>query len=387
MMVFGLFWLLSGGFQNKLDHLSKNLTAGLFFLYYLWVVIGAFYTTLPAEAEKDVVLKLPFVVWPLALGSLFLFSSKNLQYLLRWFILASAISILFCFTMALGDFLNNGDVREFFFTRLVNYKVLPPHYLGMYLSFSYGCLLYQGLRKKYFFSRSTDVLLMIIMAVGILFISVRMQYIVFLLINGWIFFSFLYQKSGFLKASLSLLVLILIFGSLAWVFPGSKRRIKDTYNEIVSFEREVNQKQTNHRKFLWLHGWEVVREHLWIGTGTGASDQALQLKLQNNDHKFWDGQDVYYLRDRNYNFHNTYLQQWATHGIVGLLILLLAMLVPFWRTHDFKGRLFIVICGLSFLTESMLERQAGVLFFSFFYCLLFVVKTIDENQKSQQAIE
>ncbi|MGB0175845.1 MAG: O-antigen ligase family protein [Owenweeksia sp.] len=320
MMFFGLCWLLSVNFKEKLEVLARNKVAGLFFLYYLWVVIGSFYSPLPSEAEKDVVLKLPFVVWPLILGSILLFSAKDQRRLLRLFIVASAMSILVCFIFAFGAFVNSGNIQEFFFTSLVDYKVLPPHYLGMYLSFAYGCLLYNGLRKRYFFSRSADVLMLSVLAIGIIFISVRIQYIVFLILNSWIFFTFIYQRSGAFKAFGGLVVVLIVFGSLAWAFPGSRHRIQDTYNEIVSFKTTVNQKQTNHRKFLWTDGMEVVGENWLMGTGTGAANAALQLKLQDNDEKFWNGHDVYYLRDRNYNYHNVFLQHWATHGLIGLLI-------------------------------------------------------------------
>lgn len=386
-MFFGLCWLLSTDYKNKLEVLGRNKMAGLFFIYFLWVVIGAFYTPAPGEAEKDLVMKLPFAVWPLVLGSLFLFSDKDKRKLLRLFILASVLSILTCFIFAFGAFMNTADIQEFFFTNLVDYKVLPPHYLGMYLSFCYGCLLYNGLRKNYFFGRSVDVLMLVILAVGIVFISVRIQYVAFLLLNCWIFFTFIYHRSGAFKAVSGLLLVLLVFGSLTWAFPGSRHRIRDTYNEIVSFKSTVNQKQTNHRKFLWTEGWEVVQENWLLGTGTGAAKGALQVKLQDNDAKFWDGHDVYYLRDRNYNFHNVYLEHWANHGIIGFIILLAIIILPLFAPGQAEGKIFLLICAVSFSTESMLERQAGVLFFSFFYTMFFMLPSGSKHQNGQQHIK
>ncbi|HBF19973.1 MAG: hypothetical protein CMI36_10765 [Owenweeksia sp.] len=386
MMLFGLFWLLSARFNEKFEALARNKMAGLFFLYYLWIVVGAFYTPLADEAEKDVVLKLPFVVWPLVLGSLIIFRKKARRTILQTFIASSVLSILICFVMALASFLDTGDAQEFYFTHLVDYAVLPPHYLGMYMSFSYGCLLYGVLRRKFYFGRSVDLLLMIILAIGIVFISARIQYVVFTVVNCWVFFAFLYQRSGVWKAMGGLIAVVVVFMSMAWIFPGSRHRIQDTYNELLSFEKTVNQKQTNHRKFLWYDGWEVVKEHWLLGTGTGAANEALQRKLQDNDQKFWNGYNVYYLRDRNYNYHNVYLEHWATHGIIGLLIFLALMLIPFFGKRSPEGRIFLLVCGISFITESMLERQAGVLFFSFFYSVFFIMPT-GEEEDGQQHVE
>jgi O-antigen ligase len=72
-----------------------------------------------------------------------------------------------------------------------------------------------------------------------------------------------------------------------------------------------------------------------------------------------------------WNFHNQYLQSWTEVGILGVLLLMFMLLRPFFE----KGQhpLFLIFLGLTligFMTESMLERQSGVVFFAFMYPLL-----------------
>jgi len=74
---------------------------------------------------------------------------------------------------------------------------------------------------------------------------------------------------------------------------------------------------------------------------------------------------------RSLNFHNQYLQSWAQVGIVGFLLLLYAVIGPLFTKNQHP--LFLIFIGLTLvglLTESMFERQSGVLFFAFMYPLL-----------------
>ena len=75
----------------------------------------------------------------------------------------------------------------------------------------------------------------------------------------------------------------------------------------------------------------------------------------------------------DYNFHNQFLESFVTTGIPGLLIILLIILDIFFVRHRkllFPLHVYIVTL-LFFFTESVLERQAGIVFF----CLLvFTIK-------------
>ena len=80
---------------------------------------------------------------------------------------------------------------------------------------------------------------------------------------------------------------------------------------------------------------------------------------------------------RGYNLHNQYLQIFGTIGIFGLLLLLYLFAIPFFlfiKKANYLSATFLFIVGASFLTESMLERQAGVSFIVFFYMVLTASK-------------
>ena len=76
---------------------------------------------------------------------------------------------------------------------------------------------------------------------------------------------------------------------------------------------------------------------------------------------------------KTYKFVQQYLQTFATVGFFGLIILIYLLSHLFIVSiikQDYIVAAFLFLIALSFLTESMLERQAGVVFFTFFYLLL-----------------
>ena len=64
-------------------------------------------------------------------------------------------------------------------------------------------------------------------------------------------------------------------------------------------------------------------------------------------------------------------------GIIGLFILLLMFIIPFIDAIKQKNivlQTFLILMFLNFLFESMLNTQAGTIFFGFFYSILVIHK-------------
>lgn len=370
-MLATFLWLITFNFKEKFRQLSNNNPALYLISYFLWCAIGLLYSNNVEEGIKDVFQKLPFLLFGLVLGSMPLFITKAKPALIKIFLVSCGAVCVISFGAAYLNFQQTGDVLSFNFSKLTLTSMVPPHYLGMYLNFGYGILLYNILRGKALTTRFIDVFLAILFFVTLIFLSVRMQYLVFVAVNVLVVWRYSAQRKGSLIAWLSVLILMAVFSTIVLSTPGSRRRVIDTVNEAISLKKVVNYRQTNHRRFLWSYGWEVIQKKPLLGHGTGASDEMLHQALQESDAKFWNGKDTYFIRDFRYNYHNEYLQQLATHGMLGLFILLVILFVPLVGLKlNYQAKLFLVITALSFITESMLQRQAGILFFAFFYALL-----------------
>jgi hypothetical protein len=74
-----------------------------------------------------------------------------------------------------------------------------------------------------------------------------------------------------------------------------------------------------------------------------------------------------------YNFHNQYMETMMDFGIIGLFLLLMVYfqnIKSAFLNSNYLYLAFIILIGFSSLTESILERNKGIVFFAFFSNIL-----------------
>ncbi len=109
-------------------------------------------------------------------------------------------------------------------------------------------------------------------------------------------------------------------------------------------------------------GWAIFSKNPVLGVGTGDVQQAFQKQyeeMQSRLHPDW-----------RLRTHNQFLTFMLTFGISGMILILLALILPpvlEKRLGSYFFLMFILVGLLSMLNEDTLETQAGVAFFAFFY--------------------
>ncbi|MBK7649496.1 MAG: O-antigen ligase family protein [Flammeovirgaceae bacterium] len=120
----------------------------------------------------------------------------------------------------------------------------------------------------------------------------------------------------------------------------------------------------------WKCSLVGIMEAPFFGTGTGdAVDYLVSCYEKEN---FW-GQYPQY----RFNSHNQYLETTLTLGITGLISLMGCLVLPFRlaiKRRDYQLLSCIALFSFCCLTESLLERQWGIVFLTFCFHLSF-----DEN--------
>ncbi|WNM21066.1 O-antigen ligase family protein [Flavobacterium capsici] len=116
---------------------------------------------------------------------------------------------------------------------------------------------------------------------------------------------------------------------------------------------------------------EFLKEEpiFWKGFGLNASYPKIKEKAIYYDLYMGEAGDGGY---QNKNFHNQYVQNFAELGIFGFIILLLIVALNLknaLKSKDFVHFAFAILTISLFLTETLLWRQRGVVFFTIFYCL------------------
>ena len=192
-----------------------------------------------------------------------------------------------------------------------------------------------------------------------------------LVILLWNIFSFLQKKTNWL--SVSILILVLTLPLLIFIKNDRFSRFfaKVSYKEI--FQEEINNVDNNsfERIYIWNSAVKVIKQNWFLGVGTGdVKDNLRSIYTENG---FVDGVK------RNYNAHNQFLETWIGLGIFGEIILLTMLvygLVKGIKNRDILLQSFIILLFVHFFFESMLNRLAGIIFFSYYYSLLLYRNSI-----------
>ena len=102
----------------------------------------------------------------------------------------------------------------------------------------------------------------------------------------------------------------------------------------------------------------------WL-TGVGIGDVDLAFK------SYYKRTNTKLLPENQLRAHNQFISSWIATGVVGLILVVLIFIVPFFRRA--KSDYFLVICLLTVfvgcLFEDMFETQAGATIFALFYSM------------------
>lgn len=148
---------------------------------------------------------------------------------------------------------------------------------------------------------------------------------------------------------------------------GLSKRIKMIMYEFDSYFRGItpNGNSVTQRFEYWRIGWNLFKDNFLIGVGTGDVNDDYRKQYRKDQSEL-----VYKYRDRA---HNQFLTILISFGILGFILFLGSLLVPFFYSSMMENILYLFFFTLilvSFTGEDTLETQAGVTFFTFFNCLL-----------------
>jgi hypothetical protein len=120
-------------------------------------------------------------------------------------------------------------------------------------------------------------------------------------------------------------------------------------------------------------GGGIARQYPLFGVGTGD--------IKDHYHAVYDSRNTQQKDRQRIIGANQFLNFVVAFGIVGLVIILFAFLYPAIKTGSFRDPLFnafMIISLVAMFGEDMLKFQAGITFFTFFYCYFVFLKTPED---------
>ena len=377
-----LNWIIEGDFKIKFRRILKSKYALLFIAFYLLHIVGLIYTDNKSAGFFDLQVKLSLLIFPLILASK-PFDIDNKQKIFYALIGGCITSILIMLIRATYIYFTSGQ-NDFFYESLSSY-LIHPSYFSMYLNVAIVWLLLNVQRYK--FSEKPYLLiaglfLILFFSIIILMLSSKLGIITMLLIYVGSLLFYLITRRKYLLGFLGFVIIGMSIFLVMRFVPEIAGRINRAIDAVSNSNvNEADAESSAVRLLVWSASNEVVSDNLITGVGTGdAKDELMKVyKLR--------GMTGAYAHELN--AHNEYYQVFISLGIFGFILLLSTLYFPLifaFRKGNIIYLLFLLVIILNFLTESMLETQAGVMFYAFFNSLLCFKPSKNEQESSLLAV-
>ena len=380
-----VFWI-----KQRFVFPKPAATVYAFVIYYIIIVAGLLYTSNHKEGLFVLEKKMALLVLPLSFAALPLLSVQHFRRVMAAFVLSCTMAGLYCLLIAIARNYQEGYTLSYLYRAVVydshganmypylNYwyftnKLLTqpinmhPVYFAMYTIFA-ALTAYWLWRDGKTLGRLSLWAFLILMFALVVLLASRTQ--LFLSVLGaTILCIYLSWRQGRMVAGL--LVVIAIYalaGAIVLNNPVLRERILTSNLPGKHFsENKYGEGGLSLRLHKWKYSVEACASVPLLGAGTGDGQDLLMEVYRKNS--FTIGVE------NNFNPHNQYLQAWLYNGVPGFASLVLCFFLPMIRGFRARQLLLALLCVLvvcSCITESMLEVNKGIAFYSFFAAFLLM---------------
>jgi O-antigen ligase len=354
-----------------------------FILFYIAYVVGVLFTNHTSVALKILENKLSLLIFPFLFS--FRLSDKTMVFrkitigLIVGVILSSLVGVFNAFKL----YFVNHSILSF-----LTIGISPIHHPSYFVVFHIvsSVLFIYGFQSKWsgFTRKKMIVFLMFSFVFQCLCLSLAGLIFLFsIFFVGVLFYLYKRLSKNVFRISALILpfLLIGIFFSVPQFegeFNGAFKYAKDYFSNPKEFvlSRKDNLSGTEERLIMWTVTYYEILDFP-LGVGTGNVDEHLSKRL--------NAFGLHKLAKKNYNPHNQFLQTSLEVGVISMIILLFGLFI--WIRKGIQTRfwpLIIVCINLIFNSffESMLQRQSGIVFYTFIMCLFILICSNNNQDES-----
>lgn len=361
-----------GGLISERNKPAQGIFLAILAGYVTLQAIGVSYSPDITDAWSKVLLKFSLILVPFSAFSFAdRFNRKTVVTGLNLFYVSSLISSIMLLVMGMRTAQKAGQFLVFY----EDFSVLMhPAYSSLVLC----CAIIIGIYLKskdhwgvklfgaYFKPLSTVILLS-----TIFLLSSRIQMIAIVLVLLILTASRLASQTSTKRSKTVSLVLVVFMIGMSALVIQSNDRIRNTITELREVQIKPGDKLTSAKVRIVV--WEIcVNEFLnrpFAGSGTASSKTIIG--------KSESGQQFPQLANGELGAHNQFLTDAVNHGLPGIVLLFLILLIPLRFGISVSNPLLIgvlLLVAVSLTTESIFEREAGVMTYSMLIPLTWLYK-------------
>jgi O-antigen ligase len=363
-----LLWLVMAIFNfDKSTFLLglKNKWFWILFSFVFFTCISALSSNNKHDALTSIEVKLSFLAFPVYIF-LFNYKTDTIKRIFAAFVSGCLFALLACLVRATYLYMETGQSMWFFYTDFSYF--MHAGYFSMYMLFA---LLIVQLAYPIWFPNDgmykwLRIIFTLFFVLGIFLCASKIGIIAF-------FVTILILPLVYFKDKLNLkstALLILVIGALTFVtykvIPTPFERLQSAFTTAAEGNIDkTSTESTAVRMLIWKESAQILKDNFLWGVGTGDANDEL--------HKRYEAAGLTGALAHNLNTHNQFFQTGIGMGLLGLIILglcTLGALIYSIMKRNLMLTIFSIIIILNFLVESMLQTQAGTIFFVYFLCLL-----------------
>lgn len=305
------------------------------------------------QLEKQLAIFLMPLLLPLAIEM----TESRKEFLLKTLVYSTLVCLIYLFIANYMIYKESGNNLILFNQDFSSFIPIHSGYLSMYIAMSFVYVVKELIGKI----KVLNFLILFIYVIGLIFLASRANVIILLFITFFItpfFIDKMKIKSYFVISSVILSLIWFAFSNSAYL---KDRFISDAMVDI-GVSKELNAEPRISR---WKQAVTIISEAPISGHGTGGEIYELKKKYKTKK--------LVYSYFMGYNAHNQFLSIGIKHGLIGLALMVIVLIIFFKFAiinKDFIYLSFLIILLANFLIENVLDTNKGVFFFALFNTLL-----------------
>lgn len=366
LIAFGLLLFNNRSFIDKSANTKQWIHFLILSIPFLLTLFGSFYSSNSSGALKMVgkVAPLFFLVY------FAVFHNKWFENKIKrsfWFLVFGCmLSAFLTWSLSLLEIIKmNLPVSVLFTQEFASHNLaekLGVHtpYLALFINTSLGFIVYSFYDASNKVSKLWLWLMLIVLSVFLFNLMARNA------IFCYLFFGLIFLVKS--KNYLFLLSFLLAIGALVfYIYTTEKNFLRDRFIYGLNiFEEETIFSKKDNRFDRWQASIEVFKQFPILGPGTdGAEEFRKEQYLSNLDSEAYN---------ESYNSHNQFFEYLSTYGLLGAFSFVLLLFYLIKLTLKQRSFFFLYLWGCFFMamiTESILVRTWGVMYYGFLVVGLF----------------
>lgn len=392
LLLFVCGWIAEGEWKEKWMAFRSQPVIWAFLFLFLLHLAGVTVSSLPAESWFNVEKKIPLALLPLTLGTVLTLRPAAVRLVARSFVGGCLLATVICLVVACQQYF--ADAGQFNFDtitfglfaqenpsfsplwlyfsyiQLANGIGMHPTFLALYVMMAGAWVIYEAMPVFPNLSGLQQTLLLLLIVHFSVFVFLLSSRMVTLIMLGSAIVLMGRFSDWRQLATWTTSLVLLSFALLLVLNPVTRYRNWQEVTNRISYQPVdgLYSYSTGIRWSLWkTAGQTILDANLLTGAGTGD----VKNSVERSAHLFHSDNIMH-----TYDPHNQFLYTQIALGLPGLFAWVACLAIPAWMAYRRKHFLFLgflVSFAAVCLTESAMESQKGIVYFTLF-CSLFLLQ-------------